>query len=217
MKSRMLVALCERNDPVDRKYRESLIAIRRYAMRRSFTAVCLLFPLLIGACASMRTFWYGDPDKYAARNVFRQYDKFTGKHTLTGYIGRIGDDYTGLTLSWNEGDAFVSFSWLRNGRAEGLLPDAQRIGFDLSADNTPIQHSAAVHEYKVDKVYSEDILAHLSVVVAVPLPEVKRLVSVREFEIRVCEHEQRLGSFDVGIVKEFARRLCLPVNEATSK
>ena len=180
--------------------------------------------LLLGACtatelATMRANWGGDPSEYAATRVVWLHDKYTGRNDLVGTIDESSRKIDKcrqagcMSMTWSEGQPLVRFIWERYDKAENLLPDALNIGFDLAADGAPVAHSDAVQEYKPDASNWAD----LTVAVAVPVDEFKRLAAVTRFDARVCGHERSFDGAEVAVVKEFARRLSAPADQGAGR
>jgi hypothetical protein len=158
-----------------------------------------MLALLASGCAGGL---FGSPKD----NVSLAYDKFTGKRSLRATIDKIYTNEDTLALERQEQDSSVVLTWRAKQSPGYVVPLAQRIEFDLAADEKPVLHSAPERQLTV---VSLD-LAELVVSVRVTVEEFQKIASASSIDARVCGQEKKLGDFDRDVIREFARRLSNP-------
>ena len=169
-------------------------------LHRTTLSIALVFSL--SHCAGLNKAINGDPKD----RVVSEHDKFTGKSSLkaTVFGGTQPGSDESLSLDAEADQRDVIVTSLRTDFSDRLLSDFQtRPTFDIAVDGKPLEHGEPAAEPKVLDLH----WSSLTVRIAIPVEQFKRLSAMTSMDIRVYGRQRALSDYELEVVREFSRKL----------
>ncbi len=154
-------------------------------------------------CAGTQEAMYGTP----ASRVHSEYDQAKGVSTLSAMVILRGDNSSGQSMKLErEGqNPYVTLIYQINDSTNNITNELQKRRFDIAVDNAPLAHSEPTMEPVINANFSS-----LTMRTTVPIDAFKKLSGASSFLAQLCTREEKLGKYELKIIKEFVRRLNAP-------